>query len=447
MSFSVNALTTAGLALIAQATSSNPIVWIGAVASVNDYTAIEISSLEDPSDGAWGVQGGIIVAASATDTVARIIAGFTNRASETTIKTVGVVCRLASQPDSAAIVVAAVSDSTAAIRIPPTTEPACRIEVDVNVNISASDTVTVTSSTAGSAMLSDLDRFVSKHKAGQPTVGERQAIYGIKDFQNDIYVGDDTGVSIRLHGEEYGHYGTGDIFCENNDGGYQTTITFNVDGLSRIEVDADNGFCPAASVVYNLGDPSLKWDTLYVDSIGSRAEYLSGIHTASLKIQSDEMANLLTIYGDGMNGSAHLEGVEDVYLEANNNMFINAQSDMTVNASGICEIFCNGFTVNTTLTADAFEGVLPYAKQSDTQYHPEIPVGATVWIWFGSAYTATLGQAVTAASFSPAAHLAVIKSNGAWGEGSDLLPSGSTFVPLIEKVSGTPQAVPCMRKS
>jgi hypothetical protein len=296
-------------------------------------------------------------------------------------------------------------------------------------------------------MLSDLDRFVSKHKAGQPTVGERQAIYGIKDFQNDIYVGDGTGVSIRLHGEEYGHYGFGDIFVENAEGGYQTTLTFNVDGISRIEVDADNGFCPAASVVYNLGDPSLKWDTLYVDSIGSRAEYLSGIHTASLKIQSDEMANLLTLYGDGMNGEAHISGVEDVYLEADRSIYINSQDDMTFNSSGIVEVFCNGFYVNSVVGATAFEGLLPYAKESNTQYHPEIPVGSIVWIWFGSAYTATLGQAVTAASFSPAAHLAVIKSNGAWGEGSDLLPSGSTFVPLIEKVSGTSQAVPCMRKS
>lgn len=447
MSFSVNALTSAGFDLIAQATSANPIVWIGAVASVNDYSAVEISSLDDPTDGAWGVQGGIIVAASATGTTARIIAGFTNRASETTVKTIGVVCRLANQLDSEAIVVAAISDANASIRIPPTTEPAVRIEVDVNVTISATNTVTVTSSTAGSAMLSDLDRFMSCHKAGQPTTGERQGIYGIKDFQNDIYVGDDTGVSIRLHGEEYGHYGFGDIFVENNDGGYQATLTFNVDGISRIEVDADNGFCPAASVVYNLGDPALKWDTLYVDSIGSRSDYLSGIHTAELKIQSEEMANLLRIYGDGMNGEAHISGVEDVYLEADRSIYINSQDDITVNSSGIVDVFCNGFYVNSVVGATAFEGLLPYAKESNTQYHPEIPVGSIVWIWFGSAFSATLGQAVTAASFSPATHLAVIKSNGAWGEGSDLLPSGSTFVPLMEKATGTAQAVPCMRKS
>ena len=445
MSFSVNALTTAGLALIAQATSSNPIVWIGAVASVNDYTAIEISSLEDPSNGAWGVQGGIIVAASATDTVARIIAGFTNRPSETTIKTIGVVCRLASQPDSAAIVVAAVSDSTAAIRVPPTTEPACRIEVDVNVNISASDTVTVTSSTAGSAMLSDLDRLVSCHKAGQPTVGERQGIYGIKDFRDDIYVGDDTGVSIRLHGEERGSYGFGDIVVKNAENGHQATLTFHLDGPSRIEVDAD--FCPAANVVYNLGDPSLKWGTLYVDSIGSQAEFLSGIHTAALNIQSEEMANMLHIYGEGSSGEAHISGVGDVYLEAEQSIHIISQDDMTVLSNSVVEVYCNGFHVNSVVSATAFEGLLPYAKESNSQYHPEVPVGSIVWIWFGSAFSATLGQAVTAASFTPATHLAVIKSDGAWGEGLDVLPGNSTFVPLVNKATGTACAVPCMRKA
>lgn len=445
MSFSVNALTTAGLALIAQATSSNPIVWIGAVASVNDYTAIEISSLEDPSDGAWGVQGGIIVAASATDTVARIIAGFTNRPSETTIKTVGVVCRLASQPDSAAIVVAAVSDSAATIRIPPATEPACRIEVDVNVNISASDDVTVTSSTAGSAMLSDLDRLVSCHKAGQPTVGERQGIYGVKAFRDDIYVGDDTGVTIRLHGEERGSYGFGDIAVKNAENGHQATLTFHLDGPSRIEVDAD--FCPAANVVYNLGDPSLKWGTLYVDSIGSQTDFLSGIHTAALNLQSEEMANMLHIYGEGSSGEAHISGVEDVYLEANGSIYIISQDDMVVTSNSTVEVVCHGFNVHGVVSATAFEGLLPYAKESNSQYHPEIPVGSIVWIWFGSAFSATLGQAVTAASFTPATHLAVIKSDGAWGEGLDVLPTNSTFVPLVAKATGTACAVPCMRKS
>ena len=445
MAFTYNCLTFAGAGLLAQADSSNPIVYIGAVGSTGDYIDSQLQTMDSPSDARWDIQGGIIVAASATAVTARIIAGFTNRASSTTLKAIGIIGRLASQPDSQAVVVASVSDPAASIRIPSTAEPDVRIEVALNITVTDTESVTVTSSTAGSAMLSDLDRLVSCHKAGQPTVGERQAIYGIKDFQNDIYVGDDTGVSIRLHGEERGSYGFGDIVVKNAENGHQATLTFHLDGPSRIEVDAD--FCPAANVVYNLGDPSLKWGTLYVDSIGSQTDFLSGIHTAALNVQSEEMADLLHIYGEGSSGEAHISGAEDVYLEANGSIYILSQDDMTVNSNSIVEVFCHGFHVNSVVSATAFEGLLPYAKDSNTQYHPEIPVGSIVWIWFGSAFSATLGQAVTAASFTPATHLAVIKSDGAWGEGLDVLPSGSTFVPLVQKATGTACAVPCMRKS
>ena len=283
MAFTYNCLTFAGAGLLAQADSSNPIVYIGAVGSTGDYIDSQLLTMDSPSDARWDIQGGVIVAASATAVTARIIAGFTNRASSTTMKSIGIVGRLASQPDSQAIVVASVSDPAASIRIPSTAEPDVRIEVALNITITNTESVTVTSSTAGSAMLSDLDRLVSCHKAGQPTVGERQGIYGVKDFRDDINVGDDTGVSIRFHGEERGSYGFGDIVVKNAENGHQATLTFHLDGPSRIEVDAD--FCPAANVVYNLGDPSLKWGTLYVDSIGSQTDFLSGIHTAALYIR------------------------------------------------------------------------------------------------------------------------------------------------------------------
>ena len=67
MAFSVNALTTDGNALLAQATSANPIVYIGAVGSTNDYTALQIAGMSDPSGAAWNIQNGVIVASSATN--------------------------------------------------------------------------------------------------------------------------------------------------------------------------------------------------------------------------------------------------------------------------------------------------------------------------------------------------------------------------------------------
>lgn len=190
MAFSVNALTTAGNNLLAQASSANPIVYIGSVASEFSYTAQELAGMDDPQGEDWTVSG-IIVASSATDNTARIIAGFTNKASAVTIKTVGILGRLASQSDSQAIVVAAVSDDTAAIRVPTTSEPPVRIEVALNITISDIASVTVTSSTAGSAMLSDLDRLVSRHKAGMPYTGENQSVYGIKRFKDFTHFGNE----------------------------------------------------------------------------------------------------------------------------------------------------------------------------------------------------------------------------------------------------------------
>lgn len=187
MAFTYNCLTFAGAGLLAQADSSNPIVYIGAVGSTDDYIDSQLQTMDSPSDARWDIQGGTIVAASATAVTARIIAGFTNRASSTTMKSIGIVGRLASQPDSQAIVVASVSDPSASIRIPSTAEPDVRIEVALNITITDTASVTVTSSTAGSAMLSDLDRLVSCHKPGQPTTGEAQYIYGAKHFENLIY--------------------------------------------------------------------------------------------------------------------------------------------------------------------------------------------------------------------------------------------------------------------
>lgn len=190
MAFTYNCVTYSGAMLLAQASAANPIVYIGAVAGTSDYIDTELQQMSSVNDYRWDVSGGEIIASSATSITARIIAGFHNRASEVTIKTIGIVARLASQTDAEAVVLAAVSDPNASIRIPPTTEPPVTIEVALNITISDTLSVTVTSSTAGSAMLSDLDRLVSCHKAGQPNSGEPQTIYGAKRFMSDIHAPD-----------------------------------------------------------------------------------------------------------------------------------------------------------------------------------------------------------------------------------------------------------------
>ena len=451
MSFSVNALTSAGYDLIAQATSSNPIVWIGAVASVNSYSAVEISSLDDPTDGAWGVQGGIIVAASATGTTARIIAGFTNRASETTVKTIGVVCRLASQSDADAIVVAAISDANASIRIPPTTEPAVRIEVDVNVTISATNTVTVTSSTAGSAMLSDLDRLVSCHVAGQPTTGERQTVYGIKDFQDDIYVGDDLGVALKLHGEEAGHYGFAEIVAENNEYGNIARLVFNVDSVSQIECAGD--FLPYDNEEYALGSNSYRWDRVfsrqvltdqvYVNTgiipqgtvaLGTAANFFASAYLSALHFYDTSTTNeVMAILPDDSSGYVEIDVYDDVHVNMSgfSVLAIASRFDLTAN------VYVTGVvSAGTVIASGGFIGVLPHLT---TENKP--PVGSIFLAWLTSSngtFYATQGTSITVSASSTIKCFQAQASGTAFLKGSSFTDPGMTICLLSTVNASTP---------
>lgn len=351
-------------------------------------------------------------------------------------KTIGITARLSSADEGDEIVLAAVSDTTASIRIPSTAEPPVTIEIALNIAVSDELAVTVTSSTAGSAMLSDLDRLVSCHKAGQPTTGERQTIYGVKEFHDAIYVGDSR--DYFMYASLIGLAGT--INCVNSVDGYGATINFYADDRERIEVTANGGLCPGEDELYNLGGQYLRWNTLYVNSIGTQDTFVTAVNTAKVAIHTEDLANLLTLYGDGMASTAHIKtpgkldmrGIESIRLYSGGTITLSCDESVVVDAP---------------LTADSFSGVLPYAKQGSVQGSPDIPVGAIVWVWIRGAYTATIGQAFSANIFTPPAHLATISSSGATVEGTDLLPSGSTFVPLINKAINISCGVPCMRVS
>lgn len=246
MAFSVNALTSDGNALLAQATSSNPIVYIGAVASEYDFSAAEIADMGSIQDQGWTITDGVVVAASATDITARIIMGFYNRPQAVVCKTFGVVGRLQSQSDAQAVVVAAVSDPSASIRLPGSDEASVRVEVAIDMAISDQLSVSVTSSTAGSAMLSDLDRLVSCHKAGQPYSGDNQTIYGSKTFANSVNI---------ISGQNL-NFANGDIIWSvANDTAirYVSNGTFN----ESLEIDADSAVIIGASKLQVNGNLSI----------------------------------------------------------------------------------------------------------------------------------------------------------------------------------------------
>lgn len=341
MAFSVNALTEAGNALLAQASAANPIVYIYAIGSTYSFTAEELAQMDDVQSGDWDITNGFIVASSATNNTARIIAGFANQATSKVMKTVAIVGRLQSQSDSQAIVVAAVSDDSASIRIPALSDPPVRIEVALNITISDIQSVVVTSSTAGSAMLSDLDRLVSCHKPGQPYSGDNQNVYGKKTFLSDIVVGDPDGVSMTIHGEEQGHYGYGSIVVKNDDEYTNMSLIFNLDGVQQIECNAN--FLPYDHEVFNLGSSNYRWDQTYTRqifcdqvfvggtinpisggvNIGNSSNHFGNIHASDFHLyDSYTNTNTLTISSDEVN--------EQISIDATDNLDITCQGVLRV---------------------------------------------------------------------------------------------------------------------
>ena len=316
MAFSVNALTTAGNALLAQATSSNPIVYIGAVASINDYTALDLASMDDPTDAAWTVKNGVIVAASATDITARIIAGFYNQSTAKTVKTVGIVGRLASESDADAIVVAAVSDSTASIRIPDTTEASVRVEIAINIAISDALSVTVTSSTAGSAMLSDLDRLVSCHKPGQPTTGENQYIYGAKHFEGLVYAWGLQSASMEFDTDDGNITWTA---ADNTEIEYLNNGTYN----ESLRINADTAVIINAGSLVVTGDFNMMGGKVLSDLIpdGSVNIGASGYEWNEIHANSGHFSSIETINYSGGTFSGNVELDSGLYVHGRISMY------------------------------------------------------------------------------------------------------------------------------
>lgn len=187
MDFQNHVLTSDGRELLAQAISSNQrIIFVRAMSST---TYMDDAALVDlrPEDLTGPL--GIIKTTSATRNVARIITEFTNQPVSAKIKTVAVMARLAAQTDAAAIVMLAQSDPTAGIYIPSTAELNAYIQVTFNLIISATGEVEVTSS--ANVSLGDherlLERTVTTHADGDPTVGDNQTIKGSKTFLDSAF--------------------------------------------------------------------------------------------------------------------------------------------------------------------------------------------------------------------------------------------------------------------
>lgn len=204
MSFENNVITNAGKSLIAAATAADPIVFVGFVGST---TALSEQQLRVATLSDFDITGGTIGSASAQGTVARITGRITNQSSVVIAKSFAVVARRESESDVDNIILAGISDSNANIRIPSTSEPPVSISIPINIAIDTEDNIQIVTGSAASP--SDLTRFVSMYKAGNPSEGDNQSIKGTKSFEtidvnslsanDEFLIGTDCTINIGSH--------------------------------------------------------------------------------------------------------------------------------------------------------------------------------------------------------------------------------------------------------
>lgn len=179
--FSSQVVTVAGRTLIASATATNRIVFVKAL------SATTVPADPSQTSGYDGVQG-TITSSSATNNVARVVTSYNNARTNAPqpVKAIALMGRLASQSDAEAVIFAYCTDSGSEIHFPAKNAPEQITRFAYNIAFEGNAQAPLEVTEAGAASLSDLDRFVSLHVAGDPTTGEVQTIRGRKTFTNEI---------------------------------------------------------------------------------------------------------------------------------------------------------------------------------------------------------------------------------------------------------------------
>ena len=179
--FSSQVVTVAGRTLIASATATNQIVFVKAL------SATTVPADPSQTSGYDGVQG-TITSSSATNNVARVVTSYNNANTNAPqpVKAIALMGKLASQSDAEAVIFAYCTDSGSEIHFPAKNAPEQITRFAYNIAFEGNAQAPLEVTEAGAASLSDLDRFVSLHVAGDPTRGEVQVIRGRKTFTNEI---------------------------------------------------------------------------------------------------------------------------------------------------------------------------------------------------------------------------------------------------------------------
>lgn len=246
--FSINVVTPAGSALIAQATATNQIVFIGAKSATVAATDAEDLAGKDISfyDGASGT----IDACSATNNVAKIVSRFGNTSGAAQIvKSVCILGRLVNQTDAQAVIVAAMSDDASEIYLPSSASPTQIIRFPFNITVNADEDIET--AYADGATIADLARFVSMYRAGDPTQGEDQQIKGVKEFNGEVIFDDEVTFGNRAVFDDKASFSTATF---NNTADFQNGFTLSDGETGPVTVSVTRSTRTDAYVTFPSGE-------------------------------------------------------------------------------------------------------------------------------------------------------------------------------------------------
>ena len=357
--FSDQVITVAGRALIASATATNQIVFVKAL------SAGSVPADPSQTSGYDGVQG-TITSSSATNNVARVVTSYNNSPSNAPqpVKAIALMGKLASQSDAEAVIFAYCTDSGSEIYFPAKNAPEQITRFAYNIAFEGNAPLEVTE--AGAASLSDLDRFVSCHKAGDPTTGEVQTIRGRKTFANEITLQSTLSSSslIKTTGAVSGSTGIfQEVYLETpND--VKQVYAYTNEYISRVQfktvpvaissesnaeiavtgtfdisatggINVDGRLLPVQEYSY-LGDSDHVWFYAHVNELTAEEVYASAYGGAATQIKSDRVTGLYLTDSGGVNlSSVSPKDLSDVIT---NKAFALVGDDSRVGVGEICYI-------------------------------------------------------------------------------------------------------------
>lgn len=296
--FSSQVVTVAGRSLIASATATNQIVFVKAL------SATTVPADPSVTTGYDGVQG-TITSSSATNNVARVVTSYNNAPTNAPqpVKAIALMGKLASQTDAEAVIFAYCTDSGSEIFFPANNAPEQITRFAYNIAFEGNAPLEVTE--AGAASLSDLDRFVSLHRAGDPTTGEDQMIKGSKTFDGEVTLKGAVHMSANIVPTKGSTYKIGESVESNLSDVYTeklhaSTILAGESASSDWDIEVGNTIVPEHTTLTNdisslsLGASNARYNKVYSNTVNGVYLELSQAATSNKATLACENGAIMT---------------------------------------------------------------------------------------------------------------------------------------------------------